>query len=57
MDQFIRNPRPGKESQQLKMTIMVFAGFLLGITALAGIGQAEQHQHYKSDQIHFTQRS
>ena len=57
MDQFIRNPRPGKESRQLKMTIMVFAGFLLGITALAGIGQAEQHQHYKSDQIQFIQRS
>ncbi|MBO6917273.1 MAG: hypothetical protein JJ858_02480 [Rhizobiaceae bacterium] len=57
MDQFIRNPRPGKENRQLKMTIMVFAGFLLGITALAGIGQAEHQQPYKSDQVQFTQRS
>ena len=57
MDQFVRNPRPGKESRQLKMTIMVFAGFLLGIAALAGIGQAEHHQSYNTDQIRFTQRS
>lgn len=57
MDQFVRNPRPGKESRQLKVTIFVFAGFLLGITALASIGQAEHQNYYKSDQIQFTQRS
>lgn len=57
MDQFIRNPRPGKEDKQLKITIMVFAGFLLGVTALASIGQHGHPQSFETDQIQFSQRS
>lgn len=57
MDQFIRNPRAGKEDKQLKLTILVFAGFLLSLTAIAGIGQTEDKEYFAKEQIQFTQRS
>jgi hypothetical protein len=57
MDQFIRNPRAGKEDKQLKITVLVFAGFLLSLTAIAGIGQTEDKEYFATEQIQFTQRS
>ena len=57
MDQFVRNPRPGKEDKQLKVTILIFAGFLMSVTAIASIGQTEEKEYFATDQIQFTQRS
>lgn len=57
MDQFIRNPQAGKEDKQLKVTILVFAGFLLSVTAIAGIGQTQDKEFFATEQIQFTQRS
>ncbi len=57
MDQFIRNSQAGKEDKQLKVTILVFAGFLLSVTAIAGIGQTQDKEFFATEQIQFTQRS
>lgn len=57
MDQFIRNPQAGKEDKQVKVTILVFAGFLLSLTAIASIGQTEDKEYFATEQIQFTQRS